>query len=213
MAYVAGAMAFIMQIFLMCYHGQCIVSECERLPIRLYESNWVRMIFEKHDNDYKQILHIFMGRLKQNGQILVRVTVTDVLWAFFFYDFLVTLDRKTVPTQSEHVQRGMLCDKIMAFSKYLMNFEDVSDYVGRLPFAGTSALKKHIGARKFSSSESNSLWRRFLLLFGWQTCCCCCFSWTDNIRNWPWRQCCCFDYCDCGDGRCSWVDRWRCLWT
>lgn len=51
------------------------MSECESLPIRLYESNWVQMIREKRDDDYRQILYIFMERLKQNGQILVRVTV------------------------------------------------------------------------------------------------------------------------------------------
>lgn len=56
----------------MCFHGQCVISESENLPSRLYESNWIEMIDAKHNNgDYGKLLLMFMNRLNKNGQIVI----------------------------------------------------------------------------------------------------------------------------------------------
>lgn len=64
-------MAFIMQILLMCFHGQCIMTESELLPTRIFESNWFEKIDARRDGDYGKVLYMFMERLKHNGQILI----------------------------------------------------------------------------------------------------------------------------------------------
>lgn len=71
LSYVSGAMAFITQIFLMSFHGQSITTESEKLPNRMFESNWIEMIDAKRCGDYGKILHIFKERLNHNVEIRV----------------------------------------------------------------------------------------------------------------------------------------------
>lgn len=68
---VSTAVSLTLQVFLMCFHGQVVMSESENLQNRMYESNWVEMIDAKQNGGYGKIFHIFMERLKQSGQILV----------------------------------------------------------------------------------------------------------------------------------------------
>lgn len=78
----------------MCFHGQCIMTESEILPTRIYESNWFEKIDARRDGDYGKILYMFMERLKQNGQILIgklfplSLNTFKVVCTFFLFDFL-----------------------------------------------------------------------------------------------------------------------------
>lgn len=118
---VATAISLILQVFLMCFHGQVVMSESENLQNRMYESNWVEMIDAKQKGDYGKILHIFMERLKQNGQILVGKLYPLSLSTFKSVSF-----------------RSITAELLKYF--HSMFVVPISDYVGRVPFTGTCSL-------------------------------------------------------------------------
>lgn len=59
---------FPLQIFLVCYFGQKIITKHELLAIKLYESDWIDMITDKF---YRKTFLIFMEMLKQDSVIFI----------------------------------------------------------------------------------------------------------------------------------------------
>lgn len=72
-------MSFMMQIFLMCYFGQHVISESELLFMKFYESNWPGMIGTKGS---RNLILILMEMLQQELIIVIGKILTLSLKTF-----------------------------------------------------------------------------------------------------------------------------------